>query len=71
MADGARYSRALILGASVVSIAALVTESGLAQTAQPQAESVSPERPKQAKTVATGCDGKDGSPGRRVEHSTA
>jgi hemoglobin/transferrin/lactoferrin receptor protein len=49
MADGARYSRALILGASVVSIAALVTESGLAQTAQPQAESVSPERPKQAK----------------------
>ena len=35
MADGARYSRALILGASVVSIAALVTESGLAQTASP------------------------------------
>lgn len=49
MADGARYSRALILGASVVSIAALMTESGLAQTAQPQAESVSPERLKQAK----------------------
>ncbi|MCK1654823.1 TonB-dependent hemoglobin/transferrin/lactoferrin family receptor [Bradyrhizobium sp. 149] len=49
MADGARYSRALILGASVVSIAALVTESGLAQTAPTQAESVSPERPKQAK----------------------
>jgi hemoglobin/transferrin/lactoferrin receptor protein len=49
MADGARYSRALILGASVVSIAALVTESGLAQTAQPQAGSASSERPKQAK----------------------
>ena len=50
MADGARYSRALILGASVVSIAALVTESGLAQTASPQAEHASsPERPKQAK----------------------
>ncbi|MHC2278417.1 hemoglobin/transferrin/lactoferrin receptor protein [Bradyrhizobium diazoefficiens] len=49
MADGAKYSRALILGASVVSIAALATESGLAQTASPQAEHGSPERPKQAK----------------------
>lgn len=49
MADGARYSRALILGASVVSIAALATESSLAQTASPQAESVPSERPKQAK----------------------
>lgn len=49
MADGARYSRALILGASVVSIAALATESGLAQTASPQAENASSERPKQAK----------------------
>jgi hemoglobin/transferrin/lactoferrin receptor protein len=49
MADGARYSRALILGASVVSIAALATESSLAQTAQPQAENASSERPKQAK----------------------
>lgn len=49
MADGARYSRALILGASVVSIAALATENGLAQTASPQAESVSSERPKQAR----------------------
>lgn len=49
MADGARYSRALILGASVVSIAALATESSLAQTASPQAESVSSDRPKQAK----------------------
>ncbi|RXT35324.1 TonB-dependent hemoglobin/transferrin/lactoferrin family receptor [Bradyrhizobium betae] len=49
MADGARYSRALILGASVVSIAALATESSFAQTIQPQAEGVSSERPKQAK----------------------
>jgi hemoglobin/transferrin/lactoferrin receptor protein len=49
MADGARYSRALILGASVVSITAMVTESGLAQTAQPQAEQTSTERSKQAK----------------------
>ncbi|MGY3390595.1 hemoglobin/transferrin/lactoferrin receptor protein [Bradyrhizobium sp. USDA 3311] len=49
MADGARYSRALILGASVVSIAAVTTGSGLAQTASPQAEHASPDRPKQAK----------------------
>jgi hemoglobin/transferrin/lactoferrin receptor protein len=49
MADGARYSRALILGASVVSMAALMTESGLAQTASPQPESSSAEKPKQAK----------------------
>ncbi|MBR0949613.1 TonB-dependent hemoglobin/transferrin/lactoferrin family receptor [Bradyrhizobium canariense] len=49
MADGARYSRALILGASVVSIAAVTTGSSLAQTAQPQVESASSERPKQAK----------------------
>ncbi|MGY8709086.1 TonB-dependent hemoglobin/transferrin/lactoferrin family receptor [Bradyrhizobium sp. 18BD] len=49
MADGARYSRALILGASVVSIAAVMTESGLAQTASPQAENASSDRPKQAK----------------------
>lgn len=49
MADGARYSRALILGASVVSIAALATESSLAQTASPQAENAQSERPKQAK----------------------
>ena len=48
MADGARYSRALILGASVVSIAAMMTESGLAQTASPRAENASSERPKQA-----------------------
>ncbi|MGX1319957.1 hemoglobin/transferrin/lactoferrin receptor protein [Bradyrhizobium sp. USDA 377] len=44
MADGARYSRALILGASVVSIAAVMTESGLAQTASPQAENASSKR---------------------------
>jgi hemoglobin/transferrin/lactoferrin receptor protein len=37
------------LGASVVSIAALATESGLAQTAQPQAASTSSEQPKPAK----------------------
>ncbi|WP_271574812.1 TonB-dependent hemoglobin/transferrin/lactoferrin family receptor [Bradyrhizobium sp. CCBAU 11361] len=49
MADGARYSRAVILGASVVSIAAVMTESSLAQTASPQAEHASPDRPKQAK----------------------
>ncbi|MFK4642206.1 outer membrane receptor protein involved in Fe transport [Bradyrhizobium ottawaense] len=49
MADGARYSRALILGASVISFAAMTTESGLAQTAEPQAERASTERPKQAK----------------------
>lgn len=49
MADGARVSRALILGASVVSIAAMTAESGLAQTASPQAENVASERPKQAR----------------------
>ncbi|MCP3367483.1 TonB-dependent hemoglobin/transferrin/lactoferrin family receptor [Bradyrhizobium cajani] len=50
MADGARYSRALILGASVVSIASLMTESGVAQTADQAAQSVKPvQPPKQAK----------------------
>ncbi|MFK4510093.1 TonB-dependent hemoglobin/transferrin/lactoferrin family receptor [Bradyrhizobium daqingense] len=49
MADGARYSRALILGASVVSIAAMTAERGLAQTASPQVESAWSERAKQAK----------------------
>ncbi|MCP3385614.1 TonB-dependent hemoglobin/transferrin/lactoferrin family receptor [Bradyrhizobium sp. CCGUVB4N] len=49
MADGARYSRALILGASVVSIAAMAAESSLAQTAQPQAEQDSAAGSKQAK----------------------
>jgi hemoglobin/transferrin/lactoferrin receptor protein len=42
-------SRALILGASVVSIAALTTEGALAQAAAPAAEQASSERPKQAK----------------------
>ncbi|EJN11483.1 TonB-dependent heme/hemoglobin/transferrin/lactoferrin receptor family protein [Bradyrhizobium sp. YR681] len=49
MADGARYSRALILGASVVSIVAVTAEGSLAQTASPQAENASSDRPKQAK----------------------
>ncbi|WFU71699.1 TonB-dependent hemoglobin/transferrin/lactoferrin family receptor [Bradyrhizobium sp. CB2312] len=49
MADGARYSRALILGASVVSMTAVVTESSLAQTAPPQVENASSERTKQAR----------------------
>lgn len=49
MADGARYSRAFILGASVISIAAMATENALAQTAQPQAEQNSTVGPKQAK----------------------
>lgn len=49
MADGARYSRALILGASVVSMTAMVTESALAQTAQPQAKQTSRAGSKQAK----------------------
>jgi hemoglobin/transferrin/lactoferrin receptor protein len=49
MADGARYSRALILGASVVSIAAMTAENGLAQTAQPPAEQNSTAGSKQAK----------------------
>jgi hemoglobin/transferrin/lactoferrin receptor protein len=49
MADGARYSRALILGASVVSIAALLSEGSLAQTADPQATRAASQPPKQAK----------------------
>ncbi|WP_139864778.1 TonB-dependent hemoglobin/transferrin/lactoferrin family receptor [Bradyrhizobium ivorense] len=49
MADGARYSRALILGASLFSFAAMVSESGLAQTADPSAARPTSERPKQAK----------------------
>nr|AAR12903.1 heme receptor-like protein [Bradyrhizobium japonicum] len=48
MADGARYSRALILGASVVSIAAMMPESGFAQTAD-QAAQAKPVKPRQAK----------------------
>ncbi|AUC94998.1 TonB-dependent receptor [Bradyrhizobium sp. SK17] len=49
MADGARVSRALILGASVFSFAAALPESGLAQTADASAPRPSTERPKQAK----------------------
>lgn len=49
MADGARYSRALILGASVVAIAAMMAEGSLAQTASPQAENAPSEQPKRAK----------------------
>ncbi|MGY4302341.1 outer membrane receptor protein involved in Fe transport [Bradyrhizobium sp. i1.4.4] len=49
MADGARYSRALILGASVVSIAAVSPVSSFAQTADQTAQSSKPAKPKQAK----------------------
>jgi hemoglobin/transferrin/lactoferrin receptor protein len=49
MADGARYSRALILGASVVSMTAMAAESARAQSAQPQAEQNSAAGTKQAK----------------------
>ena len=49
MADGARYSRALILGASVVSIAAMAAESASRADAQPQAEQNSTAGSKQAK----------------------
>ncbi|MGO4509890.1 TonB-dependent hemoglobin/transferrin/lactoferrin family receptor [Bradyrhizobium sp. 2TAF36] len=49
MADGARYSRALILGASVVSIAAVSPVSSFAQTADQAAQSSKPAKPKQAK----------------------
>ncbi|QDP22084.1 TonB-dependent hemoglobin/transferrin/lactoferrin family receptor [Bradyrhizobium cosmicum] len=49
MADGARYSRALILGASVVAIAAVSPESGFAQTVDQAAQSAKPAKPRQAK----------------------
>ncbi|MCP3396838.1 TonB-dependent hemoglobin/transferrin/lactoferrin family receptor [Bradyrhizobium sp. CCGB20] len=49
MADGARYSRALILGASVVSIAAILPAGSFAQTADQAAQSAQPAKPKQAK----------------------
>lgn len=49
MADRARVSRALILGASVVSFAAALSENGFAQTAEPQGARATSERPKQAK----------------------
>ncbi|MFG3595702.1 TonB-dependent hemoglobin/transferrin/lactoferrin family receptor [Bradyrhizobium sp. RDI18] len=49
MADGARISRALLLGASVFSIALLVGEAGNAQTAGTQAASGASERQKQSR----------------------
>ncbi|MBR0830852.1 TonB-dependent hemoglobin/transferrin/lactoferrin family receptor [Bradyrhizobium manausense] len=49
MADRARVSRALILGASVVSFAAVLSESGFAQNAEPQGTRAASERPKQAR----------------------
>jgi hemoglobin/transferrin/lactoferrin receptor protein len=49
MVDGARYSRALILGASVVSIAAVLSESSLAQTAETEGALTTVRPPKQAK----------------------
>jgi len=49
MADRARYSRALIVGASVFSFAATMSEGSLAQTADPSAAQPAPALPKQAK----------------------
>ncbi|WP_454616994.1 TonB-dependent hemoglobin/transferrin/lactoferrin family receptor [Bradyrhizobium cenepequi] len=49
MADGAKISRALILGASVVSIGLLLSESGSAQTADAQPAGRASERARQAK----------------------
>ena len=49
MAGGAGFSRVLILGASVFSIAALASDAGFAQTADAQAARPLPERPKQAR----------------------
>ncbi|WP_157113581.1 TonB-dependent hemoglobin/transferrin/lactoferrin family receptor [Bradyrhizobium embrapense] len=49
MADGARVSRALMLGASVFSFSAALPASGLAQTADASAARPASERPKQAK----------------------
>ena len=49
MADGARISRALLLGASVFSIALLAGESGNAQTADTQAAGAASERQKQSR----------------------
>ncbi|WP_028349406.1 TonB-dependent hemoglobin/transferrin/lactoferrin family receptor [Bradyrhizobium murdochi] len=49
MADGARISRALLLGASVFSIALLVGEAGNAQTAGTQAANGASERQKQSR----------------------
>ncbi|WP_089025496.1 TonB-dependent hemoglobin/transferrin/lactoferrin family receptor [Bradyrhizobium mercantei] len=49
MADGARVSRALMLGASVFSFSATLPDSGIAQTADGSAARPAAERPKQAK----------------------
>lgn len=49
MADRARVSRALILSASVFSIAAYLSESAFAQSVDPGAARPSSERPKQRK----------------------
>ena len=49
MADGARYPRALILGASVVSFALLMGDAAVAQTADAQETGRPSERKKQAK----------------------
>ncbi|WP_223969707.1 TonB-dependent hemoglobin/transferrin/lactoferrin family receptor [Bradyrhizobium sp. RD5-C2] len=48
MADRARVSRALMLGASVFSFSAALPASGLAQTADASAARLATERPKQA-----------------------
>ncbi|MBR1197154.1 TonB-dependent hemoglobin/transferrin/lactoferrin family receptor [Bradyrhizobium sp. AUGA SZCCT0240] len=49
MADGARYPRALLLGASVMSFALLMGDAAVAQTADTQETGRSSERKKQAK----------------------
>jgi hemoglobin/transferrin/lactoferrin receptor protein len=49
MADGARYSRALILGASVFSLALPLSDAVLAQTADKQTASRPSERQKQSR----------------------
>ena len=49
MADGARYPRALLLGASVVSFALLMGDAAVAQTADTQETGRPSERKKQAK----------------------
>ena len=49
MADGARHSRALLLGASVFSLAVLIGDAGYAQTADTSAAGQSAQQKKQAK----------------------
>src|SRR5688572_32175202 len=48
MADGARRSRALILGASIFSMAASLPDAGFAQTAATDSAGRSPDRQKQS-----------------------